>query len=143
MYQIPGGTGDPRTTGPSVAVSVRPIRISAGTGGPLGGTTAPVTMCSMVVGTAERCGNTTSTHAMLVVPAGIVAETLPAPGSVVPSASVPPASGVMSTRAVVLGTNADVAASCSSILSTWNGIGAAFVRTCSYVRCTFPSVIST
>src|SRR6478609_5487481 len=73
----------------------------------------------------------------------MVAEVLPAPGSVVPSASVPPASGVMSTRPVVFGTSADVAASCSSILSTWNGIGAAFVRTSSYVRCTFPSVIST
>ena len=63
MYQIPGGTGAPRTTGPSVAVSVRPIRSSAGTGGPFGGRTAPVTTCSMVVGTADRWGNTTSTQA--------------------------------------------------------------------------------
>ncbi len=132
MYQIPAGTGAPRTTGPSVAVSARPILSWAGTGGvPPGGSTAPVTTCSMVAGTAVRCGKVTSTQATSVAPGAIVTEAFPGPGSVTPSAGAPTASGVRSTRPVVPGTRADVAASCSSTVSTRKGTGAELVRTSS------------
>jgi hypothetical protein len=131
MYQVPAGTGAPTTTGPSVARSVRPSRIRTGAAGAFGARTAPLTTCSIVSGTAERCGNTTSTHAMYVVVGEIVTEVVPAPRSLTPSASVPTRSGVTSTRPVVLGTNAEVAASCSSIRSTRTGAGATLVRTSS------------
>ena len=131
MYQVPAGTGAPTTTGPSVAGSVRPSRIWTGAGGAFGARTAPLTTCSIVAGTAERSGNTTSTQAMYVVVGAIVTDVLPAPGSLTPSASVPTWSGVRSTRPVVPGTSAEVAASCSSIRSTRTGAGATLVRTSS------------
>src|SRR4051812_32871044 len=131
MYQTPGGTGAPRTTGPPVAVSARPIRTRAGTGEPVGGTAAPLTTWSMVAGTADACGKTTSTQATHVEAGGMVTEVVPAPGSVVPSLSAPTPGGVRSTRPVVPGTSAWVAASCISTPSTRNGTAVTLVRTSS------------
>src|SRR5436190_20462496 len=62
-YQVPVGTGAPTTIGPSVAGSMRPSRNWIGAGGAFGGRTAPLTTCSIVAGTAERCGKKTSTQA--------------------------------------------------------------------------------
>ena len=70
-------------------MSVGPSRICTGAGGALGATTAPVTTCSIVAGTAERCANTTSAHAMYVVVGAIVAEVFPARTSLTPSTGVP------------------------------------------------------
>src|SRR4029453_4772465 len=101
--------------------SVRPSRIWTRAGGASGGRTAPLTTCSIVAGTAERCGNMTSTQAMYVVVGAMVTEVLRAPGSLTPSASVPTPSGVRSARPVVPGTGAEVVASCNSIRSTRTG----------------------